>query len=280
MKSRCLFIAFCFALISLSYAQTEKMKTWEAEGDTLLDHENFDGALKAFSKIIKASKEKDKFYYSILYKTAISYYSLGRFDEALKALNEFVPAYPSFPQAYLLRAFIFREKEDSEGQLTNLEEAMKLQPGNPDVLKWRAQLYMDENKYELAKKDLKQVRFIQDDPEVETYLGLAYFNTDQPDSAFISLKKSMELDATYQPAYLYAGSFSLQNEQYNQALTYLNLALRLDPKNYTALFYKGVALIEKEKINEGCSCLAKAFYTGKIDDAGDYLKQYCYGEEN
>ncbi len=278
--SRCLFIAFCFGLTTLCYAQTEKMKTWEAEGDTLLNHENFEGALKAFSKILKAAKEKDKFYYSILYKTAISQYSLGNYDEALKKLNEFVPAYPSFPQAYLLRAFIFREKGESEGQLTNLQEALKLQPGDPDLLKWRAMLYMDENKHELAKKDLQQVKLFRDDAEVETYLGFAYFNTDQSDSAFMSLKKSMEFDATYQPAYLYAGSFSLQNEDYDMALTYLNLALRLDPKNYTAIFYKGIALIEKEKIDEGCSCLAKAFYTGKVDDAGDYLKQYCYGEEN
>ena len=140
-------------------------------------------------------------------------------------------------------------------------------------------LYIDENKHALAKNDLKQVKLIQDDAEIQTYLGLAYFNTDQPDSAFISLKKSMELDATYQPAYLYAGSFHLQNEEYNLALTYLNLALRIDPKNYMALFYKGIALVEKDKITEGCSCLAKAFYAG-VDDAGDYLKEYCYGEEN
>lgn len=277
---RCLFIAFCFVLTTLSYAQTEKMKTMEAEGDTLLNHEDFNGALKVFTKILKSYKEKDQFYYSILYKKAVTHYSVQNFDEALKEIDEFIPAYPNSPQPYLLKAFIFREKEDVAGQLTNIEEALRRQPGAPDLMKWRAMLYMDQEKFDQAKKDLKQVKLYQDDAEVETYLGFAYYNTDQSDSAFMSLKKSMELDATYQPAYLYAGSFSLQNEDYDMALTYLNLALRLDPKNYTAIFYKGIALIEKEKIDEGCSCLAKAFYTGKVDDAGDYLKQHCYGEEN
>lgn len=278
--SRCLFIIFSFLLMSVAQAQTEKVKKLEAEGDTLLRHEDFNGALKVFAKILKSHKEKDQFYYSVIYKKAVSLYSVQKLDEALGAIDEFIPAYPNSPQPYLLKAFIFREKGDAAGQLTNIDEALKRQPGAPDLIKWRAMLYLDEEKFDLAKKDLKQVKLYQDDAEIETYLGFAYYNTNQSDSAFISLKNAMELDVTYQLAYLYAGSFSLQNEDYDMALTYLNLALRLDPKNYTAIFYKGIALIEKEKIDEGCSCLAKAFYTGKVDDAGDYLKQHCYGEEN
>src|SRR4051794_36084270 len=126
--SRCLFIAFCFVLTSYSYAQTEKMKIWQAQGDTLLNHEDYKGASKIFSKILKASKEKDQFYYSILYKQAVSHYSMQSFDAALKEIDEFIPAYPNSPQPYLLKAFIFREKEDVAGQLTNIEEALKRQP--------------------------------------------------------------------------------------------------------------------------------------------------------
>ena len=62
-------------------------------------------------------------------------------------------------------------------------------------------------------------------------------------------------------------------------LKYINLALRLDPKNKQALFYKGAALIELEKIDEGCSCLNRAFYAG-MDEAGDYLKEYCFEVED
>jgi tetratricopeptide (TPR) repeat protein len=78
------------------------------------------------------------------------------------------------------------------------------------------------------------------------------------------------------PAYLYAGSFCLQEDEFDLALKYLNVALKVEPKNATALFYKGVALVELKKEKEGCSCLSKAFYAGE-DDAGDYLKQYCFG---
>jgi Flp pilus assembly protein TadD len=89
------------------------------------------------------------------------------------------------------------------------------------------------------------------------------------------MNKSIELDATYLPAYLYSGTFSLEQADYERAITYLNLALRLDPTNPSALFYKGVALIELDRRDEGCSCLNRAFYAGE-DGAGDYLKENCY----
>jgi len=279
MHKHCLFIVIGLAFFNSSFAQNEKLKKQEAEGDTLLNRQDFAGAAKVYTKILKATKEKDQFYYSIVYKSAVSSYSVGQFDKALAQLEEFIPAYPNVPQAHLLKAFIYREKADSDKQLSALQQAMRLQPGSPELMKWRAMLYLDKNKFDSAKMDLKQVRLYSDDAETETYLGFAYYNTGQKDSAMICLNKAIALDATYQPALLYAGSFALQEEAYDLALTYLNLALRLDSKNPTAMFYKGVALVEKEKLDEGCSCLAKALKLGS-EDAVDYLKQYCYGEEN
>lgn len=273
------FIAFCCALFNFSFAQNEKLKAQEAEGDTLMNRQDFEGALKVYARILKATKEKDQFYYGVVYKSAVSNYSIGNFDIALTQLEEFIPAYPQVFQAQLLKAFIYREKGDADKQLSALQKAMIFQPGNHELLKWRAMLYLDKEKFDSAKIDLKQVRAIQDDPEVETYLGFAYYNTNEKDSALISLNKAIALDATYEPALLYAGSFALQEEAYDLALTYLNLALRINSKNPTAMFYKGVALVEKEKVDQGCSCLAKALKLG-ADDAADYLKQYCYGEEN
>jgi tetratricopeptide (TPR) repeat protein len=279
MHKKFFLVIFCLALVNLVLAQTDKLKQQEAEADTLMNRQDFEGALKVYSKILKATKEKDKFYYSVIYKSAVSHYSIGQYDIALRELEDFIPAYPAFPQARLLKAFIYREKEDPDNQLKELEKAIALQPGNLEVRKWRATLLLDRGSYDSAKDDLRLLRTYEDDAEVEAYLGFAYSNTDQPDSALFSFNKAIELDATFQPAYLYAGSFCLQEGEYDLALKYLNLALRLDPKNHTALFYKGVALVEKEKVDEGCSCLAKAFRMG-ADDAGDYLKQYCYGDKN
>lgn len=261
-------------------AQNQKWKAWEVEADTLLNRQDFRGALEMYTKIIKASKLKDPSAYGAVYKRAVCSYSLGEFESALKDLDIFIPSYPGSSQAHLLRAFVYRELGDSERQLIDLDEAVTMRPGDPNLLKWRATLYLDKGDYQLAKQDLITLKRNQtDDSEIETYLGLAYYNLSHPDSALMSLNKAIELNAMYVPAYLYAASFCLQEEEYDLALKYISIPLRLDPKNATALFYKGMALIEKKKIDAGCSCLNKAFYLG-YDDAADYLKEYCYEVED
>ncbi|MDZ7649886.1 MAG: hypothetical protein U5K54_23620 [Cytophagales bacterium] len=93
---------------------------------------------------------------------------------------------------------------------------------------------MEKNEYKQAKEDLLIVRQLQDDPEVEMNLAFAYYSLENSDSALIAINKSIELDATFAPAYLYGGSFSLEEENYELALKYLEIALKLDPDNATA----------------------------------------------
>lgn len=272
-------VIFFICCSGILQAQNPKWQAWKVKGDTLLNKQDYKGALKFYSKIINAAKQKDAFVYEAVYKRAVCFYSLGEFENALKDLEIFVPANLSFSQAYLLRAFVYRELGDSENQLISLQAAMNLRPANPDLIKWRATLFLDKGDYVSAKWDILEVRKSQTDAELETYLGLAYYNLNNPDSALIALNKSIELDVNYLAAYFYAASFCLQEEKYDLALKYVNVVLRLDPKNSTALFYKGVALVEKQDLEEGCSCLNKAFYLG-YDDAGDYLKEYCYEVED
>lgn len=265
-------LAFC---IGTAMAQDPKWKKWETEADTLMNKQDFEGAIKLYSKAIKSSKLKDKSAYPPVYKRAVCYYSIGQFEASLSDIETFMVEYPGLFQAYMLKAFIYRETDDIENQLSALNEAMALQPGDPGLIKWRSSIYLEKGEYEKVREDLQYVKAIQDDPEVEMYLGFAYYNLKQVDSAFIALNKAIELEPTYLPAYLYGGSFSLQESNNELALKYLDVALRLDPENLNAQFYKGIALLELDRVEEGCSLLAKAFYAGE-DDAGDYLKEKCY----
>ncbi len=275
-----LFSVVCFLCLSANaVAQSPKWKSWAVKGDTLYNHEDYKGAVKAYNKAIDLSKLKDKEAYRIVYKRAVCFFSLGDYKDALKDLDIFAREFPDLPQEKLIRAFIYRELGDDEKQLSNLELAMEFLPASADMLKWRGLLYLQKDDFEKAKSDILLARKLQDDPEVETYLGLIYYNLEQMDSSFVCFNASIGLDATYLPPYLYAGSISLEMGDYELSVQYLNLALRLEPKNKEALFYKGAALIELKKVDEGCQCLTRSFYAG-MDDAGDYLKEYCYKGEN
>jgi len=271
---------FAVLLLALPVAaQTPAWKKWEAQADTLMDRQDFSGAIRYYTKVIKKTKLKDRDAFGSLYKRAVAYYSIGDFPHALSDLDAFIPAYPLFPQAFLLRALTHKGLGDTEKQLADLSEALRYQQGNAGLLKWRASLYLDADEYELALKDALQAKELEDDAEVEMYLGFAQYNLDQFEEAIESINRAIQFDATYLPAYLYAGSFCLEQEQYARGLEYLNLALRLDPNNIAAIMYKGVALVELNQLDEGCRCLRKAFYNGE-DQAGEYLKEFCYGLGN
>lgn len=266
-------------LSSFLFAQTPKWKKWEVQADTLMSREDFSGAAKYYTKSIKSSKLKEKEAFGALYKRAVAFYSMGQFPDALADINIFIHAYPQVHQAKLLRAYIFKGLGDDSSQLTDINELLGIQPDNQGLLKWRASLYLDQDEYEKALADAEAAREIEDDAEVEMYLGFALYNLGRAEEALASINRCIELDPNYLPAYLYAGSFCLEEEQYQRALGYLNIALQLEPQNNTAIFYKGIALAELGRVDEGCSCLRKAFYTGE-DNAGDYLKEYCYGIED
>ena len=275
MTKLSLSLVICFSIPILSIAQEPVWKKWEVEADTLMERQDFDQAIKLYSKVIQESKLTEKENFRSVYKRAIGYYSLGDFENALKDIALFIPEFPQNYQAHVLAALIHRQTGDAEKQMQELNKAIELQSSNLELIKWRGTLYVENGEFALAKRDLLWVRPLQDDPELETNLGLVYYAAGKLDSALISINRSIELDATYEPAYLYAGSFCLEAERYELALKYLNLALLVDPENVNALFYKGVALVQLNRIAQGCSALARAFKEGN-DGAADYLKEHCY----
>lgn len=277
-------IVFLLAATTAVKAQSKKQLAWSVEADTLYNRGDYTGAALLYTKVLDANPPKngkysDRGFYGILYRRAVCYYSTEQFDKALADLAVFEPQYPRSPQPKLLKAFIYRELGDLDKQLENLDAAMTLQPGNPDFLKWRGMLRLQKDRYKEAKVDLLTARAIQDDGEVESYLGMCYRQTGQPDSAYLCFNKAIELNPTLISVYLYAGSSALQDGEYALSLEYLDLALRLDSKHADALFYKGVALVEMKRMEEACQCLNRAFYGGS-DDAGDYLTEYCFGSGN
>ncbi len=270
-----LFVLLSSILSVTAQTASAKWKVVEIEGDTLLNREDFKGALVQYNKAIEISKLKDTESKVLLFKRAICYYSLGDFQKALDDLSVFIPLYPAFPRAKLLRVFIHRELGDTEAQLADINELLELNPTNPDMLKWRASLYLEMDKFADAKNELLGIQKLANDEEIETQLGFTYYNLDQPDIALLHFDNALAINGGYVPAYLYTSSLCLEQEAYDLALTYIDLGLRLDPKNPSFIFYKGIALVETEKVEEGCRLLAKVFYEG-FDQAGDYLKQYCY----
>jgi len=261
------------------FAQTasHKNEALMVQADTLLARQDYEGALTLLNKIIDKSKLASNEDYDALYKRAYCYYGLGKFENALSDINQYLKKIPN-EQAKLLRAYINQELGNYEAQLEDLNTFIASSPGNPDLLRWRASVYMESEQYDAARKDITQLLQVDDSPELKSYLGLIYYYQDKPDSALTVFEEVIAKNPDYLQPYLYAASLTLEEEVYDLALRYIDAGLKIDAGNLTLLFYKGIALVESDREEDGCRCLTKAF-TGGMDDAGDYLKSYCYGGE-
>jgi len=277
MPKKYLILFSLLCVTSLAFAQDEQARwsKWETEADTLMNHEQYAPAIEFYTKIINESKLKEKTDFKVLYKRAVCYYRTEELEKSLTDLNRFIPEFPENPKPRILRALVYRQKGDSENQLLDLQKAIELRGPIPELLRWRGTLLSEKGEFQLAKKDLLTVATLIDDAEIETNLGLVYYSLGKSDSSLLRLNKAIVLDVNYPNSYLYAGTFCLQDENYELALKYLNLALRVDPNNNAALFYRGVSLVELNKTDEGCRCLRKAFAAGE-DEAADYLKEFCF----
>ncbi|MBL0740202.1 tetratricopeptide repeat protein [Chryseolinea sp. Jin1] len=249
----------------------------EAQADTLMGKEDYAGALALYDKIVQASKFKSPDDYKVYYKRAFSHYGLEHYAEALKDVNQYLEKFPD-DQAKLLRTYINQGLGNTEAQLEDLNAFLAANPANTDLLRWRASVLMEAERYDDARRDIRQLMAYQPGPELKSYLGLCYFYEHNIDSALATFDEVIASNPEIVQTYLYAGSLCLDEEQYDAALFYIDKGLKQEPSNNTLLFYRGIALVEKDNVKDGCRCLSKAFAAG-LDDAGQYLKQYCYGSE-
>lgn len=269
------FTMILIALSSVLYAQSDKAAAWQAEADSLMQQERFDEALKLYDRIISNGRAGDSKVEEARYKRAVCLYSLGHQDAALEAVNSFIERSPDFPQARLLRAFIYRELDNTEGQLEDIAALLAINPLNVDLIKWQSYLLIQEEEYDSAKAQLRHAAVLQDDPEIQLYLGMAYYYSEDADSALVHFDRALEMRPGFFSALLYAASICLDEEVYDLALSYLDKAELLDPSHLSVLFYKGIALTESGHREDGCSYLSRAFYQGE-DDAAGFLEQNCF----
>ena len=273
-----LFFLFTAILVASSLtvrAQGDKIDSWKAEADSLMQQEKFEEALKLYDRIISSARQADPRGAEARYKRVICLYSLGNLDDALKEVNSFIEQTPDFPQARLLRAYIYRELGNTQGQLRDINHLLTNNPLNADLIKWKSYLLIQKEEYDSARAQLQNAGILQNDPEIELYLGMTYYYAEDADSALIHFDKAIEMRPDFFSALLYSASICLDQEAYELALRYLDKAALLDPANLSVLFYKGIALTELGQLDEGCRYLSRAFYEGEEDAAG-FLEQNCF----
>ena len=254
----------------------------EREAQSLMQEEKFTEAAAIFTRIIKETGLEREEDYLALFRRAICYYYSGSFEPALADINSFMPHNPGRSTPFVLRSFLYRSLGKPEAVIQDLNQALSMNTGEQDssqLLRIRSTAFLDLRKFSEAIDDIRTSMKSGEDPEGLGILAFAYFQLNESDRAIEYVRRSIELDHTYLPVYLYAASFLLESGRSEEAEVYARLATMADENSSDAWFYLGVSLINTSRIDSGCSCLSKAFYSGN-ENATGYLTQYCYPSEN
>jgi tetratricopeptide (TPR) repeat protein len=165
------------------------------------------------------------------------YAHLGKTDEARKALDEAVrlssldPAAKS--KALMIRANL---QPDDDRRQADYDEAVKLSPEDPDVLRFRAMHYLSQNSIEPAIVDLDAaIKLDPDDAETHEARGMALAIAEKLDDALESFDKAIELEPNSPTTLTRRARIRAMKGDFPAALADVELAMKLQPGSVQAL---------------------------------------------
>ena len=311
-----IFTIICLLLSFTSYSQSDKRpdsynynRAMEA-----LDKQDNQEALEYLNKEIK-EKPKNGYAYSwiayIYGNQGENGFALTAADKALKFLPSKDKEYVTF--AYTTRAGIYQVLKEYEKALADYEKAIKVDPKEIRLYKYRAQLLFELEKYDLSDKDYQKVVDL-DQGDVVGYVGLGR-NANarkQFDTAIEKYNYVIKLSPKYSSGYSYRAESYIAQKKYNEAIDDIIQALDIDddnkafghmqevadsaalpliaklkiqiaanPNNTHWPYYLGLVYVQTGKFRKAIECYQKtyekepsAFLCGSIADCYDEIGDY------
>lgn len=257
----------------------ENQDAYRQIGINCLNEGDYDGAIDAFQKALDQSLAKigdveiDTCYYK-----AKAQYLAGKTADAIDTYTALLNYDEKNADAYYLRGELYlangqREeaKKDFEASIKNdrksferyvnvavqlsdageqeqadtyLQEALKLGGKSAEDYTWRGRIYLMQEDYDNAKKELEQAEK-KESTEAGLYLGELYEKTGDSKKAeeyFGSYVKNHETDTQ---ALESLADIAMEKEDYDKAVSYLELALKADqPVNAQMLSRKLIQAYE------------------------------------
>jgi len=138
-------------------------------------------------------------------------------------------------------AVVITDTSSTDKQLSALNSKIAQDPGNHDLLHQRAQLLIDQKRYQEALADMQKVLAL-DSTRSKYFITMAdiSFAANRTFDAKSFLEKAIRLDSTNTDAMLRLAELNLIVRQYAQSVSLLNKVLDKDKKNKTALFMRGM----------------------------------------
>jgi tetratricopeptide (TPR) repeat protein len=201
------------------------------------------------------------------------YAHLGQQDKAVKALHEAVRLSADEPQTKA-RALIIRAnlRKDPAQRQADYDEAAKLTPHDPDVLRFRGMHYVSQGKLSEAIADFNAALAVDPrDAETLEALGIAQTMAQKFDEAMDSFNKAIEIAPQSPMAFTHRARVRAMKGDMPAALSDVEQALKLQPGSVLALQLRASLLGSQGKFDAALNDLNTL--RRAMPDNGDLLLQ-------
>ncbi len=213
------------------------------------------------------------------------YYSNQQYDDAISIAQKIIDKDPLNIDALELITLSKHAKGDTKASKEEADKILAVDPYNATVNIQKAEEYVLNKKYKLAKDSYKKA--LKGNPDNEDamfgYAQMSFF-TDDIKTAKAYLEKILDKNPKHANALSYMGKIAYDEENYLRATKYFKEAIDNDPSNYDYWLDYGKALRYQGKFEEAEKAwihatqldpsyfLAYAYLAGNYDDLGIYDK--------
>jgi tetratricopeptide (TPR) repeat protein len=203
-----------------------------------------DLAIESMTALIKR-QPKSPMPYLIL---AGAYAKKGDMDNAVATCHNLEKLFPDNPQIpYVTGGFYLTEKNKTDAR-REFSKSWSLSPNFLPAMEQLVNLDLADKKYDSAMNRVQaEIEKHPDYPDLQTLRARVFLSQSNFVAAESALRKSIELDANYRPAYLLLANLYVTSKKNDQALKELNEVVNRNTNDVTALMLIG--MIENQQSN-------------------------------
>ncbi|HEY0429820.1 MAG TPA: tetratricopeptide repeat protein [Pyrinomonadaceae bacterium] len=227
-----LFFLTLFSGLSISIdAQPKKAKKLVADADKLFKQKSYQAAIDKYAEAIVLAPD----YANAHYWKAYAHYNLNQYDEALEELNAALSQGYNPPlDIYKLRWNLYYQKKDYDSALSDLQQAIKLDPSNGAYNRSLGDIYFGKEQWREALAAYKTAAQLnQADADVYYFMAFSHYSLRETPEQEIDALDALKRNTKYTgESYFLIGDALQKGGRMDEALQSYQKALDVKPDIY------------------------------------------------